>query len=835
MRQAISRPYFTLKKGGRFYTLCCLAIALTLCLSVFISAFFDSMVKTGKEGRASLYGAWHVAVYQSDNAIRRQMKQHALVAQAGEINIYGRALANEAPLGLWGTVDQSAAVMGQITLSCGRLPTGEGELAVEADKMEQLGWKNDRLGQSVTLAVQNNNESPPVLQTFRLVGVIDNYTQFWKEGVPYLPSFVVYAPMPGAQAVSTSLFCQLKEGSARYSRDILLLADGHGKSVFNDYTYNSHAPSVDGIGDNSTLLHQSVLQVICMAVLAFILYCLLLVSLKEREKSFSLMRSIGASGGRILRIYTVEMGMVTAIGLLAGTVCGCLFAPLIVAMAKTIYDQTLSFSLRPFSVFSNVAIVMATVFLTVCVTLLFFASIKRPSKPNCDRPVKKFRRKAGKRLGLVRMKSNFNRAHLKETVFSVILMCCICTGLTGTAYYAYEKYDTYNLLQENEPFDYMYGYEALLANQPATLPVAETQRLRSCYGVGQYLAYSHLPKLSAQWDAGMEQSYYAPLAEKGLQATQAGLFGLMGEWAGDLDQLQESGAFPVDTTLLTDSSVLIYLPDYCVTEENKVVYAGEQAFDLLKDIYPVHRENSIQPGTQLTLSGGSSSRRVTVAGVLRGFPPHSAWAKAAKPYTVFGSGELADDLAGSKAGQVHFIQLTALPAANHNQITEVLSGMFPGLGFSDIAAIKQDSLVRANFTMAVIVSLNMLFLLCFLMIWRGGVIALSATASRQRVQLLYILGMKRSALFMLHVWNTAVASVFAGVVALIVILLGKAHTYFAPLSYSEMSRAGPAAMWDILLGRFFQQVPWQVVVCILIGFVLMNFVRASAAFYHRQS
>lgn len=435
------------KRGRRSYRLLAFIISLTVIFFIFINAFFDSVAKTQEVQRQDTYGAWHFAAYKADRTVQQRLANHATVKQYGEMKVYGQVTSSNLIARNLGTMDPAAGQLGQIKLAAGEYPSQPDEIVVEKSVLASLGYTASDIGSSIELPVrfgEQANGTPLMLQQrYRLSGVLVDYTALWKDSGRSLLSFIV-ASVPEVQTpMFINVFCEIKNTYLDNIGELTALVKGQSYSAVNDYTYHQLSPLNDRAGDkNNQMVKSSDLRLILLAIATFIIFTLLADSLKNRSRGFIFMRSIGATKGQIIRLYSGEIASITAFGILSGIAGGSAVSWLIWMVLRSLLQCNAVFVLRLDSLLANAAMVCGGVLIAFLCSLVQFNSIKVVSTPQyrISADPRSRRRKVNRPLGTLRIVKAFNQAHRSETNFALIIMCCTCTALAWTSYYTFGKF-----------------------------------------------------------------------------------------------------------------------------------------------------------------------------------------------------------------------------------------------------------------------------------------------------------------------------------------------------------------------------------------------------------
>lgn len=153
-----------------------------------------------------LYGLWDGAVYGVSDSELAYLKSLPVVESKGFQNQTGMIMEDGTGWGSIGWADDSFFDMANLRLKTGRLPENSSELAVEAVVLDGLGISYEA-GQTVELDVAGADGSKRKI-SYTLVGVLENYSQYWNGEGDLLHFFTG----KGMDPVSVNVFFQMADG-----------------------------------------------------------------------------------------------------------------------------------------------------------------------------------------------------------------------------------------------------------------------------------------------------------------------------------------------------------------------------------------------------------------------------------------------------------------------------------------------------------------------------------------------------------------------------------------------------------------------------------------------
>lgn len=179
------------RKKDSFTMIIVSACAIILILVVLILQ--DSMRKTELEQRKNLYGAWCASASMATDSMLNDLKGHKIVKNVASIETYGYIVQNDKAKGWIGSVDKNTVDTGRLTLLDGRFPEYAEDIAIEMSALSNMGYSYD-LGQKInfTIVYQDSMDhiEKSTVKSFRLCGVLQDYSNYWKTDAYALPSAI---------------------------------------------------------------------------------------------------------------------------------------------------------------------------------------------------------------------------------------------------------------------------------------------------------------------------------------------------------------------------------------------------------------------------------------------------------------------------------------------------------------------------------------------------------------------------------------------------------------------------------------------------------------------
>ena len=163
-------------------------IAFTFVAGTLI--FQSNMYKWQIQSAKSRFGSWYVMYEGSVKAENNDLKNHPYLGTAGlaQVNNYVYNSVGKTDIGI-GTLSDRFIEIGNIKLNKGRMPAKDNEIAVEWSTLIKLEQGSD-IGQDIVIDTYLNGTSDKLTKTYKLVGILNSYTDVWQGG-DKLPGIIV--------------------------------------------------------------------------------------------------------------------------------------------------------------------------------------------------------------------------------------------------------------------------------------------------------------------------------------------------------------------------------------------------------------------------------------------------------------------------------------------------------------------------------------------------------------------------------------------------------------------------------------------------------------------
>lgn len=595
------------------------ACAMILVLVVLI--FQDSMRKTELEQRKNLYGAWCASVSIASDSMKNDLKGHKIVKNVASIETYGYIVQNDKAKGWIGSIDKDTIDIGRLTLLDGTFPEHADEIALEMSALSNMGYSYD-LGQNINLTIVSQDslemKEKTTVKSFRLCGVLQDYSNYWKTDAYALPSAI---GIPSAFQDLPSQKKLLVDVEEKYFPALQDLKKITNRTFFvNDYTYYD-LPG--GIKKESDLLSSPNLFVAIISALTIFFLCQIFsYSLRRRNQGFRLMSVLGADGKKIRRLIIWEAFYIWTLSIPFGCISGLGITVLILKLLNQTKIMTIYPDFDIGHIVLGILIISVSMWGGMCISLLHNFKRKQHNSMFIPKPCKRaFSKNEIFRRERVLDRKNSLLSLATSTLCMGIILLFIFLSLTR-----YRSYEQWN--HEWKP-DYIYGSTlAAKANPLYHFPEDMLSQISMVYGIENvcslrasgYLPLSWNNKSSSNYAKQIIRQYYP---ERAHTATDNSLdyltrtndvftyvFGINPEelfYNYFVNEIDEGG---INKDRFTDGNeIILILPDY---EDIGGTSVKENQNGLSK-----WKETTLSPQDILSIKGENGWIEVKIGGIIR--------------------------------------------------------------------------------------------------------------------------------------------------------------------------------------------------------------------------
>ena len=226
MKQLFPLAWAGLKSRKRSTALLLSAIILSVTFLVVMGLIGSSSLYTIDRQHKDLYGEQKAVIWNLSDEQKAYFETSTVWDEIGKIKICGAVSSETGDFLGVGTMDEAARTLGHIRLTEGSWPQAPNEIVLERSVYKHIGNQPYAVGDMLTLEMAVAGQGTPQSFTFRVVGLMENYTAVWKnayadnapEGTSYPPlvSFLLaeQGAVPSGTAMETWLLNSPSESYA---------------------------------------------------------------------------------------------------------------------------------------------------------------------------------------------------------------------------------------------------------------------------------------------------------------------------------------------------------------------------------------------------------------------------------------------------------------------------------------------------------------------------------------------------------------------------------------------------------------------------------------------
>jgi ABC-type antimicrobial peptide transport system permease subunit len=820
-----------LKKYKKSYLSLFTVILLSCTFTLALAIFNDSLRKTEEQQRKDIYGSWHICVYKTDDTLYRDMVRHGTIQTVGKMSEYGEVLGTDnSAVGIIGSANEEMQQMG-ISLMDGSFPKKDNEIAVEMSYLSMLGISYE-LGQQIPLKVKlYDSKSHGYLQvekTYTLSGVLRNYSSIWKTDGNSLVSFFVTDTSLGVSPVTENVYASLKKEYVKNADELGMLTVNRGKFVKNDYTYYQFISKQHDRYES--FLSGSLLILIVTLTSAFFIFNIFYISLREHNKSFVIMRSLGASNYEITGLYCKELTFILTLSFAAGILFGFLASYGGYLIIKHFIVKTFVFYFEPVKLIFLLGIMIFSVVLFAAFSVYHIRKIPLTGsialQPG-DKITKKHKDKF-KPLTIRHMVKIFNHAHKKEAVVYFMLTIGSFLVLVSTFFNSYQKFYEYSAVTNTYPEDYDYGFMATFFEPKSHIGEAEVEKIRKIYGIDYVRAYRCTKYLPVIW-SGMENSGYADSLKKGFFKKYAGqaevyasVYGLSEDerdYKFYMDEVDQ-GKISKDE-FRKGNEVLLYVPVYYKTEDGRMLNSLNVVNHYIRRPYQVIREDTIKPGDKLVLQGVKGEVPVKVGGIIYDFKKNNSQAFIGKPYSIICTDSLYNKLVDGKKGKTYeYLQIFTNKNANYERTDVEISKIKENFYFQNYRLQKEDAKYSAMVSSVISLVLYLISLIITVTVLYNNQAA-KMESDYRRNYILRVLGMDKWKINLIYLYNILKNNLLAALTGFIAIFLYQTFL-FIKVFYSIPDDGKVIRADRYVIRQYLHSLPWAYIGIFTLVYLTIN-------------
>lgn len=799
---------------------------LIFLFGITILIYTDSYETTLLEQRKQSYGSWNAAFYNASENLHQQLAGHATMESVGTMHLYasvtddfGNTISN------LGFLDDNLLKIGNIQLLDGHFPNTTDEIAIEAFSLTQLGYSYE-LNQPIELTItyiDENKALHELQKTFTLCGVVKNYSANWKSNSNDLVSFFTTSAYCEEQLSSAHailhIFTKLCDKYIDTVDNLNVFCPNPQDFVKNEFTYTQYSDSSATIQDYYFLLALLLLAG-CLAI-----FILINNNIVYKRDTFVTMRLIGAKRIQILNLYLKEKLPTIFVSVTAGLFCGFSLPYFFILFLNKMSEQTIYFHIQWTSLLQMLLFFGIGTILTFLLGMIRLFQIPLRGKPQQQSALKKVP-KHRRKLNPNNLFSVFNSIDRYKRLFSILLTAVTSSLLLFSAYQAWETFLSYRFYCEKYPEDYSFGmisyYETNNKLDPETLI-----QIESAYGVKeiQTIASSDYYDLTFSKEPDFR---YAQLVDQYMQAIIEPLDSLhtfiYGSFLGISDNLYSAYANEVDTELqstdfLEKYSVILYLPDFYLSENNEIISADFATTTQKSNT--IIRETSIHPGDTIQVQISGKEYELTIEGIIYNFEDSMPEAqKTPRPYTMICTQETYLEIFDTYQASYTAVYHDSSTIAYQTDIE--LSKINTSSYFNNQRAEREEQ-KNQLFSQIILTVVLFLFGLIISLMIRFGIHITTAMQDTERYHTLYQLGVKRSSILKHFLRNATYDSFMGTAIGMLLLCLNRYTTEKTILLSAEGSVF--TTTYDLIadiLQRIYHYTDWSFLFLLFIVIVILN-------------
>ena len=325
-----------IKRRKRQSLLIFFVLLISFTFAIILLSYSSSISSTNSQLRLDTYGSWYGAIDEGTDGDLEYLESTDWVDDIGASVNYGSASAmlGDTVMGAldYGTVDDSMLDMG-IILESGRLPKADDEIAIESTELTELGLAS---ASSITLRFtfysESGEESTVVEKTYKIVGVIKQYTGLWDTNATLNEAILSEEGINELLAEAAESLGSEASVSPDYTYFFTVRSgyESTFESEVNSYLWSvREGANVRYVSVNSVMSMEAeeaqlntfyVWLVLAVTLLAVVMIYIL--QMQSDVRKIVRLRSIGSSKGQIRLLILMEALMLCVPALLLGTLLG---------------------------------------------------------------------------------------------------------------------------------------------------------------------------------------------------------------------------------------------------------------------------------------------------------------------------------------------------------------------------------------------------------------------------------------------------------------------------------------------------------------------------------
>lgn len=606
-------------------------LALIYMCGIMTILFQESFYHSLENLRCTAYGEWTGAVFGAVEGTEQILSEMESTKQIGKIVMLGNARHNGETLGVMGAVDRTAQSLGRIQTAEGHLPEDSTEIAISETAVSRLS-EQLKVGDNIEIALTENGEG----KSYTLSGIVKPWGREWETAKYELPGMIVGMD----ETIQGDTYLLFRNNSLDEINRIQARMEVLGGTyVYNEKAYPLDVSAVDEFFQDGKFVFYIVL------IAAILIGYLLMLTLKSRRYSLTVLRGMGADTGEVMQLVLWESVFLWGMAFLAGIVLSAFAAVAALYAVHVIVKIPVQLEIQAEYILEYI----------VCVTVIYFvcnlaaaltaigSQIRTTFKLDsglldCGSPPKlKRAEKLTFFTCLKRKRAFYSKIYISRFVISVIVMVvsAVCLQL-----FIKEK-NEYEYLME--AIEYAYDYRADNPAEGLTdEQIGEIEKINGVKSIEKEIFINSSTMI--QDIMSQEIRISAPVFKNsgyvrtyrkynqkylGVPVDADGDYFSMWELRGlglqDENQLSyyekavDMGTFDREAFIAGEECVLI-LPPYQIRDlgaGKEPVYVNIEEMDESKDVYTYEMdENAIASGDMVNISTPWGERKIRVGAVI---------------------------------------------------------------------------------------------------------------------------------------------------------------------------------------------------------------------------
>ncbi len=329
-------------------------LLISFTFAIILLSYTTSIAETNSQLRLDTYGSWYGAITDGIDGDLEYLESEDWVEDVGISVNYGSTSVmvggfSQGSLRI-GTADESLVDMG-IRLESGHMPLSSDEIAIEAASLNEVGY-GASTGSSITMQFSFSGENgvTTVERTFRVVGVISEYTGLWDIDANLNTAIISEEAMADILAeaeealgesvsptTETTYFFTVKSGM-----------ENGVESTVNSYLYQNRIGStirtvtINSVVDMETEAAQTnmVYLALILAITILAVVMIYILQMQVEVKRIVRFRSIGGSKWQLRALILIETLMLAIPAVLLGILLG--FVGIRLLLSVSVYSGSVN-------------------------------------------------------------------------------------------------------------------------------------------------------------------------------------------------------------------------------------------------------------------------------------------------------------------------------------------------------------------------------------------------------------------------------------------------------------------------------------------------------------